>query len=122
MGLVAITAYLTALPNAFVWDDENLIVANPLIKAWSLLPELFGSPLQPNTLYYRPLQGVVHLLAYQTFGLWAPGFHVVSVVAPKGELLAVRHMPGSATPEQELAEAGIDRDAIVAGAKRLVGD
>ncbi|MEP7360323.1 MAG: transketolase [Chloroflexota bacterium] len=39
----------------------------------------------------------------------------------KGELLAVRHMPDSATPEQELAEAGIDRAAIVAGAKRLIG-
>jgi Flp pilus assembly protein TadD len=78
--LVVIAAYLSALPNAFVWDDENLIVANPLIKAWSLLPQLFGSPLQPNTLYYRPLQGVVYVLEYQTFGLWAPGFHVVSVL------------------------------------------
>jgi transketolase len=42
-------------------------------------------------------------------------------IGVKGELLAVRHMPGSATPEQELAEAGIDSAAIVAGAKRLVG-
>ncbi|MEA2676853.1 MAG: transketolase, partial [Chloroflexota bacterium] len=42
-------------------------------------------------------------------------------IGVKGELLAVRHMPGSATPEQELAEAGIDRAAIVAGAKRLIG-
>jgi transketolase len=41
-------------------------------------------------------------------------------IGVKGELLAVRHMPGSATPEQELAEAGIDRAAIVAGAKRLI--
>jgi transketolase len=38
----------------------------------------------------------------------------------KGELLAVRHMPDSATPEQELAEAGIDSVAIVAAAKRLL--
>ncbi len=38
----------------------------------------------------------------------------------KGELLAVRHMPDSATPEQELAEAGIDRVAIAAAAKRLL--
>jgi hypothetical protein len=30
-------------------------------------------------------------------------------------------MPGSATPEQELAEAGIDRAAIVAAARRLIG-
>jgi hypothetical protein len=31
-------------------------------------------------------------------------------------------MPGSATPEQELAEAGIDADAIVAAAQRLAGE
>jgi transketolase len=42
-------------------------------------------------------------------------------VGVAGELLAVRHMPGSATPEQELAEAGIDRAAIVAAGQRLVG-
>jgi transketolase len=41
-------------------------------------------------------------------------------VGVAGELLAVRHMPGSATPEQELAEAGIDRAAIVAAAQRLI--
>jgi transketolase len=35
--------------------------------------------------------------------------------------LAVSHMPGSATPEEQLAEARIDAAAIVAAAKRLVG-
>jgi len=41
-------------------------------------------------------------------------------VATEGALLAVRHMPGSATPEQELAEAGIDSTAIVTAARALV--
>ncbi|HWH36142.1 MAG TPA: transketolase [Candidatus Limnocylindrales bacterium] len=41
---------------------------------------------------------------------------------PRIESLAVRIMPGSATPEQELAEAGIDADAIVAAAQRLAGE
>ncbi|MEP7378834.1 MAG: transketolase [Chloroflexota bacterium] len=41
-------------------------------------------------------------------------------IGVKGELLAVRHMPDSATPEQELAEAGIDSVAIVAAATRLI--
>ena len=41
-------------------------------------------------------------------------------VGVAGELLAVRHMPGSATPEQELAEAGIDRAAIANAAKQLI--
>jgi len=35
--------------------------------------------------------------------------------------LAVRHMPGSATPEEELADAGIDAAAITAAARTLVG-
>jgi len=41
-------------------------------------------------------------------------------VGVAGELLAVRHMPDSATPEQELAEAGIDAGAIANAAVRLV--
>ncbi len=36
-----------------------------------------------------------------------------------GKVLAVRHMPGSATPTEELADAGIDAAAIVAAAKEL---
>ncbi|CAN5607430.1 transketolase [soil metagenome] len=41
---------------------------------------------------------------------------------PRIASLAVRIMPGSATPEQELAEAGIDADAIVGAAQRLAGE
>jgi transketolase len=37
-----------------------------------------------------------------------------------GKSLAVRHMPGSATPEEELADAGIDAKAIAAAARALV--
>jgi transketolase len=36
--------------------------------------------------------------------------------------LAVRIMPSSATPAQELAEAGIDAEAIVGAAQRLAGE
>jgi transketolase len=39
---------------------------------------------------------------------------------PRVSRLAVRNMPGSATPEEQLAEAGIDASAIVAAAHRLV--
>lgn len=80
VGLVGVGAYVNALPNGFVWDDENLIVANPLIKSWSFLPQLLTSPLQPNTLYYRPVQALTFLVEYQSFGLWPVGFHLTSVV------------------------------------------
>jgi transketolase len=36
-----------------------------------------------------------------------------------GKVLAVRHMAGSATPQEELADAGIDAAAIVAAAREL---
>jgi transketolase len=35
--------------------------------------------------------------------------------------LAVRGMPGSATPDEQLADAGIDAPAIVAAARELLG-
>jgi transketolase len=42
-------------------------------------------------------------------------------VAVAGKVLAVRHMAGSATPQEELADAGIDAAAIAAAARQLVG-
>jgi transketolase len=39
--------------------------------------------------------------------------------AARVERLAVRTMPGSATPEEQLIDAGIDRDAIAAACRRL---
>ena len=53
------------------------------------------------------------------------GEAVLSVFAdttdrPRVVHLAVRQMPGSATPAQQLAEAGIDAEAIVAAARSLV--
>jgi transketolase len=42
-------------------------------------------------------------------------------VAAKLVSLAVRIMPGSASPEEELAAAGIDADAIVEAGRRLAG-
>lgn len=41
--------------------------------------------------------------------------------APRTVRLAVRTMPVSATPEQQLSEAGIDAEAIAAAARELVG-
>jgi transketolase len=53
------------------------------------------------------------------------GEAVLSVLAdttdhPRVVHLAVRHMPGSATPAQQLAEAGIDAAAILTAARGLV--
>ncbi len=41
-------------------------------------------------------------------------------IAVDGRILAVRHLPGSATPQEELADAGIDAAAIAEAARALV--
>ncbi|AQW47925.1 transketolase [Streptomyces violaceusniger] len=41
--------------------------------------------------------------------------------APRTIRLALRTMPGSSTPDEQLRDAGIDADAIVAAARELVG-
>lgn len=55
------------------------------------------------------------------------GDAVLDVIAdvrphPRFLKLAVRRMPGSATPDEQLAAAGIDTDHIVHAARSLVGD
>src|SRR6185295_10574521 len=53
------------------------------------------------------------------------GEAVLTALADEGESarvvrLAVPNMPGSASPEEQLADAGIDATAIVAAARELV--
>jgi protein O-mannosyl-transferase len=76
----AFAVYTNALGNGFVWDDGNLVVGNPLIKRFAELGNLLTSPLQLNTQYFRPVQGLTFLLDYQVFGPRPAGFHLTSIV------------------------------------------
>lgn len=78
MAAVA-AAYGNALRNGFVWDDLNLIVANPAIKSWREVPKLPFSVLLPAAEYYRPVQALTFLLDYHLWGLWPAGFHLTSI-------------------------------------------
>lgn len=53
-------------------------------------------------------------------GLGDAVLDAVCELGPRVVKLAVRGLPGSATPREQLAEAGIDREAIVAAVKALV--
>ena len=51
-------SYLPALRNGFVWDDTALILRDPLIRSWQLIPETFQHFLfldaTPSD-FYRPV-------------------------------------------------------------------
>ena len=55
--------YAPALRNGFVWDDTALVLRDPLIRSWGLIPEGFNHFLFADATpsdFYRPLQRVTY--------------------------------------------------------------
>src|SRR5258708_29977097 len=72
--LVSAIAYANTLLNAFVYDDELQILANPYVKSWHYLLQIFttrvwsfiGTARDSN--YYRPLMTFTYLLFWKVLG------------------------------------------------------
>ena len=75
--------YWPALRNGFVWDDTALVLRDPLIRSWRLIPEGFHHFLFLDATasdFYRPLQRLSFTGDYALFGFAAPwGWHLTSI-------------------------------------------
>src|SRR6188768_3939207 len=75
--------YSPALRNGFVWDDTALVLRDPLIRSWRLIPEGFRHFLFLDATasdFYRPLQRLTFTIDYALFGFAAPwGWHLTSI-------------------------------------------
>jgi tetratricopeptide (TPR) repeat protein len=75
--------YAPSIKNSFVWDDTALILRDPLIRSWRLIPESFNHFLfidaTPSD-FYRPLQRLSYLADYAAFAFRPGGYHVVSIL------------------------------------------
>jgi len=85
--------YSGTLLFQFVWDDEQQIVNNPLIRGWNSLPRAFVSDLWYHTFrqqtYYRPLFVAWSILNYSLVGLRPWGWHSGAVLLHLAATLAV---------------------------------
>ncbi|MBA2433051.1 MAG: hypothetical protein H0V56_13205 [Chthoniobacterales bacterium] len=68
--------YAPALHNGLVWDDTALVMRDPFIRSWRLIPEgfqhfLFADATASN--FYRPLQRLSYTIDYAVFGFWTAG-------------------------------------------------
>lgn len=85
--------YWPALRNGFVWDDTALVLRDPLIRSWILIPEgfrhfLFLDATAAN--FYRPIQRLTFVFDYQVFGFdWPGGWHLTSVLIHAGAAIAL---------------------------------
>ncbi len=80
--LALFAAYAPALQNGFVWDDTALILRDPLIRSWRLIPEGFQHFLFTDATasdFYRPLQRLSYTLDYAAYHFQPAGYHLTSI-------------------------------------------
>lgn len=92
LALVVLGLYAPALWNDFVWDDTALVLRDPLIRSWQLIPEAFQHFLFMDATasdFYRPVQRLTYLLDYAAFVFKPAGYHFTSILCHIGATLAL---------------------------------
>src|SRR5213594_5057452 len=82
VGLV----YLPALRADFVWDDEQLVTGNPLLRTFSGLLEIWSGG---RTADYFPLTNTIFWIEHHLFGANATGYHAVNILLQIANALLV---------------------------------
>lgn len=81
--VVVFISYAPAVRNGFVWDDTALILRDPLIRSWRLIPEGFNHFLFVDATasdFYRPIQRLSYTIDYAAFAFHAGPYHLTSVL------------------------------------------
>lgn len=93
---LAVLPYFNSLRNGFVYDDFDQVLANPYIRNFHHLREIFTSSVwsfmgdfRGSSNYYRPVMSLGYLFCYQLFGPHALGFHLANLLANVGVVLLV---------------------------------
>src|SRR5438132_2377320 len=85
-------AHAPALRATFVWDDTALVLRDPLIRCWRLIPEgfqhfLFVDATPSN--FYRPLQRLTYTLEYWAFAFRPAPYHFTNIVLHAATAIAL---------------------------------
>jgi protein O-mannosyl-transferase len=87
IGLLSLITFSNALTGSFVWDDEIQIVKNWQIRdlkyvgsAFSTAFWAFAAPEAARTNFYRPVQTLTYMIAYQIGGLSAWPYHLMNIL------------------------------------------
>ena len=75
--MLVVAAYLPAFGGGWLWDDDILITANPLVTEASGLWRIWFHNTSPD---YFPVTLTACWIEYRLWGEWAPGYHAVNIV------------------------------------------
>ncbi len=107
--------YCPALKDGFVWDDTALVLRDPLIRSWRLIPSgfrhfLFTDATPSN--FYRPMQRLTYTFDYWLYGFGKPwGYHLTNILLHAGAVvflfLFARRLIARARPREAGFLAGL---------------
>jgi Flp pilus assembly protein TadD len=92
IAFAVIASYAPALRDGFVWDDDALVMRDPLIRSWRLIPEGFNHFLFTDATasdFYRPIQRLTYTLEYCAFAFRPFVFHLTSICCHLAAALAL---------------------------------
>ena len=75
IAALALLLYLPAMRGGFFWDDESILLRNPLLQTPGGLREIWFSTRSPD---YQPLVRTALWLEWRLWGTAAGGYHVVN--------------------------------------------
>jgi Flp pilus assembly protein TadD len=78
--------YLPALRGGFVWDDEQLITSNPLLRSFSGLVEIWSGG---RTADYFPITNTLFWVEHHLFGDNAIGYHAFNILLQAADAVLV---------------------------------
>lgn len=81
LALLALTlgAYAPALSAGWIWDDDNHVTRNVVLRSLTGLNWIWTRPGASTGQYY-PLTHTTFWIEYQLWRDWAPGYHLVNVL------------------------------------------
>ena len=95
LSLLVLLTYSNSLGNGYVWDDHELVVMNPDLRADASWTALFSSGVfshvhrqTTKSNYYRPLQTVSYRAVSELFGQNSSALHLLSVLLALATVLA----------------------------------
>lgn len=86
VAALAVAVFANALGNGFVWDDNELIVDNPVVHSLADVPAFFTGDFwsqssQPSARgYYRPVVLLSYAVDHSLWGLHPFGFHLTNIL------------------------------------------
>lgn len=111
LAALVVATYAAGLPNALLYDDHEVILAQPAPRSFADVARLWTEPHFRGLPYYRPVVRTSLLVQKGVHGDWAPGFHAVNAALAAAAGLvayALLRRPGlAARPLPALLAAGL---------------